>query len=117
MDANERRIIKTRQISAVLAIGLVSVVLGISVLAFLRYPGPAGVVSAFLLAGVAFPILRSAWRLGAFALLWPPPPGPPQIPSAYRQCPVCGSLLRRQLLADGWHAVCPACTFQLLIER
>jgi len=72
---------------------------------------------ATLLAIAALPLLQRAWRWASVAVLGPPPPGSPLIPFERRLCPVCGSILRRKQLADGWYAICPACGFRLLLER
>jgi hypothetical protein len=117
MDRNERQISKERQQSAVMALALVSVVLGIIFVAFMKFSAAQAAPIALLLVFAARPLVKRVWHLASFALRGPPPPGPPRIPSEHRLCPVCGSILQRKQLADGWYATCPACNFRRLLER
>ena len=98
-----------------LAIRVVCVIVGLVVSASLRHlDRPYWGIGFLLIFGVV-PFL-SWWVRARAVARFGPPPERPRIPFAPRLCPVCGSILRPQHLADGWDAVCPACGFQLELE-
>jgi hypothetical protein len=107
-----RPVIWARRYAMVLAIALASLVVGAAFIVY-RRGDSAWAALALPVVAAAVPLLFAAWRYAAFALIGPPPAGPPRLPAEFRLCPVCGSILRVQRLADGWAAVCPACTFRL----
>lgn|SRR5215207_6263703 len=112
---DRRPVIWARRYAMVLAIALASLVLGAAFLAY-RKDGNAWTAIALPILAFAFPLLFAAWQYASFALFGPPPAGPPRLPTEFRLCPVCGSILRPQHLEDGWTAVCPACAFRMPLE-
>ena len=108
-----RKVVWARRYASFLAMALAALVLGVVVLA-IRTSTSLEFLFPFLLPFLL--ILWMAWRYASFALSGPPPPGPPRLPTEFRLCPVCGSILRVRHLEYGWTAVCPACDYRLLLE-
>ena len=107
-----RKVVWARRYAALVAIALVALVVGLFVMAIRTSTTPKVLLMLALNAPL---ILWGAWRLASFALSGPPPTQP-RLPTEFRLCPVCGSILRPRHLENGWTAVCPACAFRMPLE-